>query len=320
MTADELSPDVCYRHPDRASWTLCERCGRTICPECQILTPQGVRCPDCVRETGGSVTWQRAGSVAKSSGKGRGRSGRAGSSERSSRGSSGGSGAGSGRVGRVLGELLRPGSTTPVLSWAAVGIALVLWITGFVLGNLPFAFLAASPTVGTQVWRYATSWSVYPAGLDLSILSILLNVVFFLLIAPGVERFLGRAKFATVFLASAAVAASAMVLAGGVAYGLFGALFGLFGSYLILLWHDPAARMRALVILGINVLITLVLGATFLPAIVGGVIGGAGATFLLRLLEDRPGMRPSTRYLLVAGACAVFVALAVIRSIASAGG
>ncbi|HEU0206024.1 MAG TPA: hypothetical protein VFQ74_04945, partial [Pseudolysinimonas sp.] len=57
----EVDPSVCYRHPDRSSWTLCERCGRTICPECQILTPQGVRCPDCVREMGGSVQWKPAG-------------------------------------------------------------------------------------------------------------------------------------------------------------------------------------------------------------------------------------------------------------------
>ena len=55
------SADVCYRHPNRESWTLCTRCGRTICPECQILTPAGVQCPDCVQETGGSVTWRSAG-------------------------------------------------------------------------------------------------------------------------------------------------------------------------------------------------------------------------------------------------------------------
>ncbi len=25
----------CYRHPDRQSFVLCQRCGRTVCPECQ---------------------------------------------------------------------------------------------------------------------------------------------------------------------------------------------------------------------------------------------------------------------------------------------
>ena len=54
MTAHD-DAGVCYRHPDRHSWVLCERCGRTICPECQIPTPNGVYCPDCVRETSGSA-------------------------------------------------------------------------------------------------------------------------------------------------------------------------------------------------------------------------------------------------------------------------
>lgn len=43
--------DVCYRHPGRQSFTLCQRCGRTICPECQIASPVGVLCRDCVKQT-----------------------------------------------------------------------------------------------------------------------------------------------------------------------------------------------------------------------------------------------------------------------------
>lgn len=42
--------DFCYRHPDRRSYILCQRCGRTICPECQTQAAVGVHCPECVRE------------------------------------------------------------------------------------------------------------------------------------------------------------------------------------------------------------------------------------------------------------------------------
>lgn len=42
--------DSCYRHPDRQSWVLCQRCGRTICPECQTQAAVGVHCPECVAE------------------------------------------------------------------------------------------------------------------------------------------------------------------------------------------------------------------------------------------------------------------------------
>src|SRR5690606_12302887 len=48
----ELGPDdVCYRHADRPSLTLCQRCGRTICPQCQTASAVGVLCPECVRES-----------------------------------------------------------------------------------------------------------------------------------------------------------------------------------------------------------------------------------------------------------------------------
>jgi membrane associated rhomboid family serine protease len=42
--------DYCYRHPDRTSFVLCQRCGRTICPQCQTQAAVGVHCPECVRE------------------------------------------------------------------------------------------------------------------------------------------------------------------------------------------------------------------------------------------------------------------------------
>jgi membrane associated rhomboid family serine protease len=42
--------DFCYRHPDRRSYILCQRCGRTVCPECQVQAAVGVQCPECVRE------------------------------------------------------------------------------------------------------------------------------------------------------------------------------------------------------------------------------------------------------------------------------
>ncbi len=43
--------DICYRHPDRQSFTLCQRCGRTICAECQVVSPVGLLCPECVKQS-----------------------------------------------------------------------------------------------------------------------------------------------------------------------------------------------------------------------------------------------------------------------------
>lgn len=54
------NPDnFCYRHPDRQSFILCQRCGRTICTECQTPAAVGVHCPECVREGRASAPTSR---------------------------------------------------------------------------------------------------------------------------------------------------------------------------------------------------------------------------------------------------------------------
>lgn len=46
----ERAGDTCYRHPNRQSFILCQRCGRTICADCQTQAPVGVHCPECMKE------------------------------------------------------------------------------------------------------------------------------------------------------------------------------------------------------------------------------------------------------------------------------
>jgi membrane associated rhomboid family serine protease len=49
------SGSTCYRHPDRQSFVLCQRCGRTVCPACQTQAAVGVHCPECVNEARASA-------------------------------------------------------------------------------------------------------------------------------------------------------------------------------------------------------------------------------------------------------------------------
>ena len=78
----------------------------------------------------------------------------------------------------------------------------------------------------------------------------------------------------------------------------------------MLVWGDPRMRTQILIITAVNLLFALAGGG--LAALVGGMIGGAGTVYLLQSGPNR-GWKPRTPVLLIAGVCAVFIVLAVLR-------
>ncbi|PZQ88982.1 MAG: hypothetical protein DI534_09370 [Leifsonia xyli] len=298
-------PSVCYRHPDRQSWVLCQRCGRTICAECQILAPVGVQCPECVREAGGSVQWTPTHTKpVKQRAAARRRTTTASASSRS--GFSG-----------WIADRLRPDGQTPPLSWIFAGVLVALWILGLITDNLPLNWLAAVPEDAWQLWRYLTAPFVTVAAISVNgILGIVISLFFWLLIAPSAERSLGRTRFLLVFAAASAVGSAAMLIAGLPIFGFGAPLFGVFGAYAVLSWSYPPARMQIISVLAINLLINIyVSGGYSLPYLIGGALAGAGATYLLQFYESRARSKPSTPYLIIAGGAVALIVIAIIVNV-----
>lgn len=293
--AVETDPSVCYRHPGRQSWVLCQRCGRTVCPECQIQAPVGVHCPDCVAETSGGVTW-RSNTVAPISPKRRQR-----------------------QVRRIR-TLLQPAGVTADPPTVMLGAAIMLFLVGAftaipaqLLAALPSGSDALLPLPEAQIWRYLTAPFISSAGSIgfSSIVFFALSAVFFWLTAPQLHRLLGTSTFLVVAAVASVVGNAAMVISGSAGFGLSTILFGCFAALLVVVWDDRQVRSQILIMIAVNLLLTIVLGASNLPAIVGGMIGGAGALWLLRNAPST--WKPRTPALVIGAVCAGLVLVAVLR-------
>ena len=298
----ETDPAVCYRHPGRQSWVLCQRCGRTVCPECQILAPVGVHCPDCVAETSGGVSWRPANNVVPlEKPKRRRRPAPA----------------------RVQ-SLLAPRGVNLSAATVILGSAIVLWAIGS-FTDLPARWLAAVssatgvsplPLPELQLWRYVTAPLVSSSG-GFSLPSALffaLSAVFFWFTAPQLERMLGTRTFLLIAGVASVVGNAAMLLATGFGLGLSTIVFGCFAALLVTVWHEPQMRTQILIMIGINLLISVAFGGNGLPALVGGMVGGAGALYLIRSGPDR-GWRSRTPLLIIGAVCVGLVLLAVLRAV-----
>jgi membrane associated rhomboid family serine protease len=245
---DAPGAEACYRHPSRTSWTLCQRCGRTICGQCQTQAPVGVQCPECVREG-------RVSSI---------------SAHREQRRLSYG-----GPVKRTLTRWLglpAPVTTAIVAVTAAVG--LVQLFTGGLLQQW-LGFYA--PVAVVQPWRFVTAALVHA-----SILHFLFNMLVLYMVGPNIERRIGALPYLAVYLVTAAAGSIAVsfLSPGTLVVGASGAIFGLFGIYIGLQRmlggrFDP----QILIIVGLNLVIGFVLAGVSWQAHVGGLLAGLALGF-----------------------------------------
>jgi membrane associated rhomboid family serine protease len=266
------SGSFCYRHPDRQSFVLCQRCGRTICGECQTQGAVGVICPECMREQRKTAPRVRTGFFSRSSD--------------------------------------RP-IVTYVLIAATAFVFLLQLIPGLgVTQYLLYAGVYSTP-LAFEPWRMLTTVFVHSQNLIFHVALNMYSLwLFGQALEPmlGRARFL-TLYLLSGFAGSLGVL---FLTAGNVpVVGASGAIFGLMGAFLVIQRKRGGNMNGLLVLVGINLVIGFIPGINVAwQAHVGGLVGGALAGLIY--YETRHLRHKSRQTLLITALCVALVAASLI--------
>lgn len=287
--------NFCYRHKDRQSFVLCQRCTRTICADCQTQAPVGVICPECMKEQRKNRSpaqkraqrrWRGGGGVAATVGAG-------------------------GTQGMMWIFVLT--SVLFLVDWALVAgdigsLRQYLWFYAPTLYPELAPLVGLAPELGPmQGWRVVTVALTHGSFWHLA-----LNMLALWMIGRSLEPMLGTTRFVITYLLAAAGGSAAVAVLSftSTVVGASGAVFGLFGALLVIGRHLGARMTGLMIVLGIN----LVLG--FLPGMniswqshVGGLAVGAlvGLVFTRTRRPEQRARQNLFLGLVAAGLAAVFV-------------
>lgn len=237
------NPDnFCYRHPQRQSFVLCQRCLRTVCSECQTPMPVGVICPDCRKE--------QEQKVAKVS-----------------------------RMPRRRTVVRAVQSGKPVATYTLVAVTSLFYLIGLIPGlgsavqsALAFNSVFLFPGPLFQPWRLLTVTLVHA-----SIWHVALNMLALWALGRSLEPLLGWGRFLALYGLSALGGSVlvALLAPGTWVVGASGAVWGLLGAMFVIGRHLGANVTAIAVILGLNLVLTFLPGSgiSWQAHIGGGLIG-----------------------------------------------
>jgi membrane associated rhomboid family serine protease len=250
MTDSTTTENRCYRHPDRESFVRCQRCGRTICGQCQTPAAVGVHCPECMRESRQSSASSRPLTT---------------------------------RFARAV----SPGSQRPIVTYALIGIAIVVFVLQVITGQNPVSG-GGNSAVTRALWNVPGDilyhpWAIVTVSfVHENFLHILFNMYSLFVLGPALERYLGRVRFLALFILSgigASVAVDYFVQSPVV--GASGAIFGLLGVLVIFSRRMGINPTQLYIIIALNLAIGFFVPGIAWQAHVGGLIVGLGVGFLL---------------------------------------
>ena len=292
---------TCYRHPDRESYIRCQRCDRTICPDCMRDAAVGFHCPSCLAEGAKSTRQGRTAYGGLRSG--------------------------------------NPALTSMVLIGINVAVWAAIVLTGGYESRL-FNWLALRPAgycvLGPQsaaetsdlscelggvlhpgfsdgaYWQVVTSMFTHVA-----VWHIAFNMLALWFLGPQLELAIGRARFLALYFLSGLAGSALVVWAGpelGGTHGASGAIFGLMGGLLVLAVKVGGDVRGVLGWIGINFLITVVfVNSISWQGHLGGFIGGL---LVAAVLAYSPRQRRGTWQLIGLGVISLLLLVALVAGIA----
>ena len=212
------SANFCYRHPDRQSYILCQRCGRTICPDCQTQAAVGVHCPECVKEGRASAPRTRP---------------------------------------AVL-SAFRSSSSAPVVTWSIIAVTVVVYLLQIIPGSpVTQALLYYPPFTYTEPWRMITAVFVHSQGSIFHVLFNMYSLFIFGPILErlvGRGRFLALYLLSGLGGSVAVLLLAPLTPVVGAS----GAIFGLLGAFFVIQRRLGGNNIQLLVLIGLNLVIGFV--------------------------------------------------------------
>jgi membrane associated rhomboid family serine protease len=243
MASEETLPR-CAVHDDRFARRRCPRCDRPVCEECLTSGDGAEVCPWCRRDLAVGAT--RATPAA-----------------------------------RPPGRVRRRQASAPV-TFGLLAVYVAVFLLGTATGGTrsPIAIAGAqinALVVAGEWWRVLTATMLH-AGVT----HLLFNGYALYVLGPQLERGVGSLPFAALYLASGLAGGIAFLFAAPdqVAVGASGAIFGLFGAWLVAAWanrdtpHGRAGLSQFGLLLAINLALPLFVPNIAWQAHLGGLLVG----------------------------------------------
>jgi membrane associated rhomboid family serine protease len=277
VSEGERNPDnFCYRHPDRESYILCQRCGRTICAQCQTQAAVGVHCPECVKDARANAPKRKPAIV----------------------------------------TAFRRGSSKPVVTFTLIGVNVFVYVLQLLFPDAMFQLFAYAPEFTSyEPWTMITAAFLHAPFRSLqSLLHIGFNMYALFVFGPLLEHILGRVRFlALYFIAAFGGSVAVLVLSPtGAVVGASGAIFGLLGAFFVIERGRGGNTTQLLVLIVLNFAIGFLLPNVSWEGHLGGLLAGAAIGFVY--LQTRRRDQLAWQILFVAIVAVVLVAIAIVRT------